>query len=159
MSARAFIFTDASNSVYLYVVDGPRQEGNNQIDTEDIDGNGFLDSEFDENILTLNAISITGDTGWLPEPFIFTSEQREQLIRSRAVRIIISKPIASPDCSGRLLIDKLFLSGTSFAVTENETSGTVDVQEIREEAGFEPEELPEPEGETEDDGDAPESNT
>jgi hypothetical protein len=127
-----FIFNDASNDVYLYVGDGPRQEGNGQIDTEDIDGNGFLDTEFSENILTLeNFLSISGDTGWLSESVIFTSNQREQLIRTRAIRIIIS----GNDCSGRLLIDKLHLSGTTFAITGNTApAGIVNIQEIREEA-------------------------
>ncbi len=134
-SSTGFVFNDSSNSVYLYVGDGPRQEGNGQLDTEDIDGNGFLDSEFPENILTLENFlaNISSDTGWLSKSVIFTSNDREELTRSRTIRIIISKPAAAPDCSGRLLIDKLFLSGTTFAVTENTSSGgTVFVQEIRE---------------------------
>ena len=32
-SSTGFIFNDSSNNVYLYVGDGPQQEGNNQIDT------------------------------------------------------------------------------------------------------------------------------
>ncbi len=139
-SSTGFIFNDASNNVYLYVGDGPRQEGNNQLDTEDIDGNGFLDSDFTENITTLDefssliSISGPGDTGWLSESVIFTIDERNKLSRSRTIRIIIS----GTDCSGRLLIDKLFLSGTSFAVTDITPpliSRIVNVQEIREEAG------------------------
>lgn len=124
-----FVFNDSSNNVYLYVGDGPRQEGNGQLDSEDTDGNGFLDSGFDENTFQLdNFINVSSDISWDLKSHIFTEDERKKLKRSRAIRIIITG-----SGSGRLLIDKLFLSGTTFAITKQNSNNTVTVQEIREE--------------------------
>lgn len=142
-----FSFNDSANGVTLLVGGGPKNEGNGRRDSEDVDGNDFLDPEDPDWVLTVpdglneHFADINTDTSWQTFTALLGPTERAQLARSRGVRMII---IGQNACSGRVLIDRLALAGSDFWVDESAfTTGTVTVRQIEESQGLfkPPEEL------------------
>lgn len=111
-TATGFIFNDTSNGVNLKIGSGSKNKGNSRKDSEDVDGNRFLDPEVEDRLvskdtgLTLSA----GDTTWQRLNIFFTDPEKEQLARSRFIRIVIASE-ETGSVTGKLLIDKIFLAG------------------------------------------------
>ncbi|MBN1797252.1 MAG: hypothetical protein JW822_01655 [Spirochaetales bacterium] len=127
--SQGFLFNDTDNSANLYVGGGPKQQGNNIIDSEDVDGNSFLDAENAEFVFTSNALSLTGATGWSVENIYLTPADQELLKRVRSLRVIVVNT-SGAGITGRILIDTLRLEGTSFWT--DDTAGSVDIREVEE---------------------------
>ncbi|HUV06600.1 MAG TPA: hypothetical protein VMX75_02655 [Spirochaetia bacterium] len=146
-TSSGFLFNDQANGANLYVGGGPRMEGNYKVDTEDIDGNDFLDGEVADRVLTIPIASNIGDiTSWEAIKSYFSEidpDFKKILSRTRAIRIIIANP-SLDGCEGRFLLNRLTLAGTTFGITEDNSSvGTkaLETREIRESAS----KLPPPE--------------
>ncbi|MEJ2663437.1 MAG: hypothetical protein P8107_05225, partial [Spirochaetia bacterium] len=132
--SRGFLFNDTDNGVNLYVGGGPKQEGNNIIDSEDTDGNGFLDypsppPENSNYIYTSAALALAAATGWNVANIYLTPADQERLKRARSLRLIVVNNQVGP-VNGKILIDSIHLEGTSFW-TDN-TAGQVNMREIEE---------------------------
>ncbi len=128
-SSTGFLFNDSGNGVVLLVGGGPKGEGNERKDTEDLDGDRFLQT-LDGLLVSGTAETALGTaTGWRIARRLFSSDDRKNLRRSRAIRVYVSAGAAA--AKGRLLIDKLFLAGSTFAVTAS-TDGTTAVREVAE---------------------------
>ncbi|MCK5671746.1 MAG: hypothetical protein KAH95_00125 [Spirochaetales bacterium] len=109
-----FTFNDNTYAIKIgLAADG--NGGNNQIDTEDLNGNNLLDGEGPnislETGLTLNAV-----TDWATLTINLTPTEREKLRSSNAFEIILAEDGASSGGSGRLLIGDITLSGSSFII-------------------------------------------
>jgi hypothetical protein len=114
-SSSGFRFNDVSNGAGLLVGGGPKLEGNLALDTEDVEENGHLDPEVPDRILSLRVTPapLAGDTvGWRIYEHPISADDRKRIHRARSIRIVVE----GADCSGRLLIDRLAFSGTSFGV-------------------------------------------
>ncbi|UCF97224.1 MAG: hypothetical protein JSV89_18935 [Spirochaetaceae bacterium] len=112
-SAAGFLFDDDSG-VDLKVGSGPKNQGNNRLDSEDIDGNGFLDDDptSNPNILTLTVVSnITTDTNWTTFSYTFQEDKKRKLSRVRSLRLIVDGTNAS---TARVLVDEISLAGSRF---------------------------------------------
>jgi hypothetical protein len=107
--AGGYPFHDGANT--LLVGGGPKNQGNNIINSEDIDGNGSLDPEDRTLIFSGQIASFIADAGWNIYPLLLSGIDQEKLKRVRAFRIII---VANAATTGRLLVDKILLSGSSF---------------------------------------------
>ncbi|RPJ07498.1 MAG: hypothetical protein EHM28_06905, partial [Spirochaetaceae bacterium] len=130
--SQGFLFDDSAMGASLYVGGGPRNEGNNLLNTEDIDGNGFLDEEDDAFVYTGTAIPFAaGDTAWGNRTDVLSLGEQEALKRVRAIRIVVVNTGAGAS-NGRLLLDKLTLAGTTVYGGVTSGTGTLDIREIRE---------------------------
>ncbi len=136
--ARGFSFNDSANGVTLLVGGGPKNEGNGRRDSEDVDGNDFLDPEDPDWVLTVqdNGVDHFGDetdTSWSSFSAALGPAERAKLARSRGVRLIIIRQDAG-SCSGRVLIDRLALAGSDFWVDASgfSATGTVTARQIEE---------------------------
>ena len=139
--ARGFSFDDSANGVTLLVGGGPKNEGNGRRDSEDVDGNDFIDPEEPEWVLTVGKglndyFGDENDTSWSSFSALIDSTERAKLARSRGVRLIIVRQGVT-DCSGRVLIDRLALAGSDFWVDASgfSATGTVTVRQIEESQG------------------------
>ncbi len=132
-----FLFNDTDNGVNLLVGGGPKQQGNDIIDSEDTDGNGFLDypaprQENSDSIFTTSGASVlnlTGATGWSVQNIYLSPQDQEKLKRVRSLRVVVVNNDTNP-VNGKILIDAIHLEGTGFW-TDN-TAGEVNVREIEE---------------------------
>ncbi|GAH23029.1 unnamed protein product, partial [marine sediment metagenome] len=130
-----FSFNDESaNGAVLLVGSGPQNTGNGRRDSEDIDGNGFLDQETAsaaQNIVTMVSESPLSEV-WKVLTHTFSETERRQLRRVRSLRLLVVAD-AGTASSGRVLIDRISLAGTSFWVdTTDYPDGTVTAREIEE---------------------------
>ena len=140
-----FSFNDSANGVTLLVGGGPKNEGNGRRDSEDVDGNGFIDPENPEWVLTVpdgineHFADISADTSWQDFSAALDQSERAKLARSRSVRLIIMPKVPGTPCSGRVLIDRLALAGSDFWVDVNNFqdgfSGKVTARQIEESQG------------------------
>jgi hypothetical protein len=108
-----FAFDDSANGATLRVGSGPRNGSNNRRDSEDIDGNGFLDGDGAGTFLVTRQIgsTISADTDWRVLEIPFTADLRARLRRTRALRLLV---VSSGGASGRLLVDRITLAGSRF---------------------------------------------
>ncbi len=121
-SAKGFVFNDAANGAALRVGSGPKNEGNNRLDSEDVDGNGFLDPDGSAtgpagpHIVTIpvgvGSISGAAETGWTAFSHSFTPDEKRRLSRARSLRVLVEA--SGGDSTARLLIDKITLVGSRF---------------------------------------------
>ncbi len=89
------------------------KSGNNQIDSEDLDGNGVLDPENDNTSVTLpGPIYSEPASPWTTITLTLTPDEREKLHNATGFEIIIKDTGSSS--SGRLLVGDITLNGTSF---------------------------------------------
>jgi hypothetical protein len=136
-SSSGFLFNEGNFGYTLLVGGGPKLEGNFRLDSEDVDGNEFLDSEVEDNVLTAEGgpiiTNISSNISWSKvKSYFVTDQQKAKLKRTRVVRLMLANDSLS-SCSGRLLIDQLTLAGTIFGIKENNSvAGTVESREIRE---------------------------
>ena len=126
-----FWFDDAGNGVSLRVGAGPRGQGNGIQDTEDLDGNGYLDSE--EPAVTIELATVTAGAGeaWVVERRSLSSEERRLLSRSRGVRLVAVRDGSGP-VRGRILVDRVELSGSVFWAAAEGDWDTLAVREVKE---------------------------
>ncbi len=127
--SQGFMFNDTDNSVNLYVGGGPKQQGNSIMDSEDVDGNSFLDAENSEFVFTSGALNLNGATGWSVENIFLTPADQELLKRVRSLRVVVVNTSGGAN-SGKILIDAIHLEGTSFWT--DDTAGNVDMREVEE---------------------------
>ncbi len=127
-NAAGFIFNDIANLADLRVGSGPKNTGNGQLDSEDIDGNGFLDIA-EGDIVTIPLNAPTGS--WQEFVDSFDATQKSQLRRVRSLRLIVVETSGAA-ASAKLLIDRISLTGTRFWVDDSSFSGTVGAREIEE---------------------------
>jgi len=147
-SSHGFAFNDTGNGAVLYVGGGPRGEGNGRIDSEDIDGNGFLDSDNTAHIVSVTTSSggssgddsllFSGGTGteWQKFTYNFTESEREKLRYVRSVRLVAVKD-SGDTAEGTILIDRITFNGSTFWQNED-SPGKMDVSEIDESFGMYP---------------------
>ncbi len=126
-SATGFRFDDSGNGVWLLVGGGPKGQGNGRIDTEDLDGDEHL--QRDDGSFVQDAFAAAAG-GWQVRRDIFDSADRRLLRRARAVRVFV-RETAAATATGRLLLDRLSLAGSTFAVIES-TDTTVAAREVAE---------------------------
>jgi hypothetical protein len=126
--SRGFQFNDTANGVNLYVGGGPKGQGNGIIDSEDVDGNGFLDAENPGYIFTSSANSLAGVTGWAVQNIPVSIADQERFKRVRTIRIVVVASGGS--ANGKILIDNLRLEGTSFWT--DDTGDNVTLREVEE---------------------------
>lgn len=135
-ASAGFSFDDPANGVSLTVGAGPLGLGNGLLDTEDVDGDSFLDPEDPAYTVLLapgrtgGQASSAGDGEWKLASWSLSAEERARLGRSRAVRVLVVKTAAGP-CSGRLLMDRLELLGSAFWA-HPAGEGVATVREVRE---------------------------
>ena len=124
-------FNDAAASVVLKVGGGPKGTGNGRQDGEDADGNGFLDPEDPERVVTLVDLGpLASMPSWDSVSAPLAPGERAKLTRSRGARLIVVSQGGA--ASGRLLVDRLLLSGSRFWVDDAGFGGTVTAREIEE---------------------------
>lgn len=130
-TSAGFIFNDASNGVSLKIGSGPKNTGNGRKDSEDIDGNRFLDPEVTARVVSKDmGLTLTaGDTNWRRLNIFFTEAEKERLARSRFIRIVISSE-ESGSVTGKLLIDRIFLAGEIHWQKEWLGTGSVGTEEL-----------------------------
>ncbi len=130
-----FDFNDPSNGAILLVGGGPLGTGNLIRDSEDFNGNGFLDSDNPDYIVSFTSpasndvLSFSETTEWRHYTYFLTNEERQKLVSTRSIRIVVVRE-DSEDVSGRVLIDRINLNGSSFIVRAS--SGNVHTEEILE---------------------------
>jgi len=115
-SARGFVFDEGNYGVDLRIGSGPKNEGNDRLDSEDVNGNGFLDPDddpTDPDIITLTAATITDTVDWTSFTHTFTADQKRKIARTRSLRLIVRRTGGS-DSTGRLLLDEISLAGSRF---------------------------------------------
>jgi hypothetical protein len=142
-SSAGFKFNYAGSS-YLLVGGGPKNQGNNRRDTEDVDGSGQLDAEDPsvpaENIYTAPALSVSaGNDVWKVASFSLTGAG-SRLKRARALRLLVADGGGSGS-KGRILIDGLRLAGSGFWGNEEAfqlIAGSLEIREIQERAALDP---------------------
>jgi hypothetical protein len=136
-ASRGYSFDDTSNNVTLYIGGGPKGEGNNAKNSEDIDENYLLDPEpeVDPHIFAASPLPLSaGTTGWQTYPIYLTDVQREKLIRTNFFRIVLTEESGN-SVTGKLLIDRIYLSGPHFwrEMINGDSSGeTLSIREINE---------------------------
>lgn len=111
---QGFQFDDSAHSITLRVGGGPEQLGNYRIDSEDIDGNGFLDSESSTYLLSLTdpLLSFTGDiTSFRNVTIDIPESMKNRISRTRALRILVVNEGGSAS-TGKVLINSISLSGS-----------------------------------------------
>ncbi len=130
-----FDFNDTSNGAVLHVGGGPLGTGNSIEDSEDFNSNGFLDSENPDYIVSFTS-SVSNDllclwdtTGWRHYTYFLTDAERKKLVSTRSVRIIVVREDGG-NVSGRILIDRITLNGSSFI--PGSSSGDVYTEEVPE---------------------------
>lgn len=129
-----FPFVQVNPPVTLKVGAGPQLQGNGMLDSEDRDGNGILDLEDPNRVFTTSAIVISapGDPSWQNLTFQLLDSDRQKLLESRSVRIII---VANGGpATGTILVDSVTIEGTPFwpQTATSADRGNVHVQEITE---------------------------
>ncbi|MDA3941118.1 MAG: hypothetical protein PF693_17710 [Spirochaetia bacterium] len=102
--------------------------GNEQLDTEDLDGNSILDGEGSNLIFTKSFTGVDGN--WETLTIDLTPPEREQLKAVTGFEIIIVEN-AALTATGQLLIGDITFSGSSF-VTKPDTGQLVTAKEINE---------------------------
>jgi hypothetical protein len=128
-SATGFLFNDTDNGAALLVGNGPKGEGNDRIDTEDLDADRHLQTT--DGSLVTRALGDTPTGAWQVDRRTFaTDADRDSLRRARAIRVFVREN-GGLAASGRLLIDRLHLAGSTFAATAP-TDGSVAVREVPE---------------------------
>ncbi|RKX79263.1 MAG: hypothetical protein DRP87_03765 [Spirochaetes bacterium] len=133
-SSTGFPFNDVSSGHVLLIGGGPQGTGNNRLDTEDFNNNGFLDAEKKELIIEKELTPVK--TGWKTEQVFFTSEQRRKLTRASSLRIILINHTGD-EVTGKVLVSDFTVAGSSF-ISEAQPSGNVTAREVSEEAGIAP---------------------
>jgi len=134
-TSSGFNFNDTGNGVVLMVGGGPKNQGNNRRDSEDVDGNGFLDGE----ALTATPAAAAGVTvqanaptdTWQVYMYPFDESERQLLRRSRSLRLLV-RNASGLAASGRILVDRISLAGSRFFASTSDSGGTVTAREMRE---------------------------
>ncbi|MBN1834946.1 MAG: hypothetical protein JW820_03785, partial [Spirochaetales bacterium] len=134
-AASGFAFDDTSQGAVLRVGTDADNQPNGRLDSEDMDGSGFLDAEDlpeADSILTVPIeTTITADGGWSVARVGFTAAQKRRLSRVRSLRLIAVESGAAPAAAGaRVLIDRITLAGSRF--WGSPPDGTVSVREVEE---------------------------
>jgi len=115
-SSTGFLFDEGKYGVDLKVGGGPKNEGNNRLDSEDIDGNGILDGDdasTDPKIVTMTVDTITDVRDWTAFTHTFKADEKRRLARTRSLRLIVVRT-GGTDSTGRLLLDEISLAGSRF---------------------------------------------
>lgn len=128
-NAAGFTFNDIANSASLRVGSGPKNQGNGRLDSEDIDGNGFLDTS-EGDIVTFPLTAPTNS--WQDFVGSFDASEKSLLKRVRSLRLIVVETSNSATASAKLLVDRISLIGSRFRVDRSSYSGTIEVREIEE---------------------------
>ena len=133
-----FSFVDAAHGgITLKVGAGPQLTGNGKLDTEDTDGNLIFDLEDPNRVVTaLNAqfpvpaSSLTNS--WQNFTYILTDTDRQMLLQSRSVRIIIVAPTGNE--TGEILVDSITVEATPFwpQMGGTDSKANVSIQEVTE---------------------------
>ena len=124
--ASGFNFNDGSFSMKVGL-SPDSNTGNDQIDTEDLDGNNILDGEGSNLIFTKN---FTGPDGsWETLTLNLNPSEREQLKAVTGLEIIIED--SGSGSIGKLLVGDIIFSGSSF-ITKPGSLQEVSVKEVNE---------------------------
>ncbi len=130
-----FSFADQAHpGVTLRVGAGPKLEGNGKLDSEDTNANSLLDYEDSNRVDTETAISsLSLTTSWKNFTFPLSDADRQKLLQTRGVRIVIVQSGAVA-ATGKILVDSLTIEGTPFwpKVTGTDTRDEIQVQEVTE---------------------------
>lgn len=129
-----FAFDDPANGAVLLVGGLPNGESNGTRETEDVDGNGILDRERQELVVTEEP-PLPGDA-WRRTTLVFTAEQRRKLTQVRALRVVLVRAGAEA-AAGRLLVGDVAFTGSELYATAD-APGTVTVRNVAEAAAIEP---------------------
>ncbi|MBN1696823.1 MAG: hypothetical protein JW881_04860 [Spirochaetales bacterium] len=134
-SSTGYSFDDTSAAAILKIGGGPEGEGNGTRNSEDTDGNFLLDPEAPGRLVTTSPIGLTpSTTGWQSYTAFLSDSQRELLVRSNFLRVVLTDSTGG-DVTGKLLIDRIYLSGPHFwkEITTGDNNGErVSVREIDE---------------------------
>jgi hypothetical protein len=118
----------------LKVGSGLENTNNGILDSEDSDGSGFLDPDDSDLILTreigLSSMGGLPTESFKTETLYFTPAERRRLKHANGIRIIVEKD-GTGDASGRIMVGRFTLSGTSFAL-EAEEDEKISIREISE---------------------------
>jgi len=127
-----FIFNDGQSTAKIIGVQADGNGGNNQLDTEDLNGNSILDTEQSDLILTKTEITdfTAPGTNWQTVTLNFSPSDREKLRAVTGFEIIIVENAAST-ATGRLLVGDISFNGSSF-VTNPDTEQLVTAKEVNE---------------------------
>ena len=131
-SATGFLFNDSGNGVALLVGGGPKGEGNERKDTEDLDGDEYLQTADGSFVASSPETALASATAWKVSRDTFDANDRQNLRRARAIRVFVQEStVGAAAATGRLLIDRVLLAGSTFAVADS-TDGTLAVREVNE---------------------------
>jgi hypothetical protein len=125
-TSAGFSFVDQSNGVALLVGAGPQLKGNGRLDSEDRNSNVLLDLD-DPNRIVTRAVTVPV-TAWSTLTFYLSDAERQRLLQTHGMRIIITDSAGS---SGEIIIDSITIEGTPFA-PETADRSQVQVQEVPE---------------------------
>jgi hypothetical protein len=124
-----FTFNDKTFEIQIGLAyDG--KGGNNQLDTEDLNGNGLLDREGPKKTMNTGEV-LNLSTDWATLTIDLTPSDRERLRASNAFEIILAGDGVSSGGSGRLLIGDIIFRGSSF-VTKPAGSQIMSTKEVNE---------------------------
>jgi hypothetical protein len=110
-SDAGFPFLDSSSTTVLKVGAGPKLLGNARQDSEDRNGNGVLDFEDKNRMITL--VPPSPGASWTSFTYSFSDADRQKLVSARSIRILIKEGLGAA-ASGRLVIDTISMDTTPF---------------------------------------------
>ncbi len=136
-----FPFIDAAQGgITLLVGAGPKLTGNGVLDSEDRNANGILDREDPERVVTEQVTPLPPGQSWFPGQdwttvtIPLTDADRQRLIQTRSVRLIIRETTGSTSASGTILVDSLSVEASPFwpQTTPPDSRSSVVVDEVAE---------------------------
>ncbi len=134
-----FSFVDQAHpGITLKVGAGPQLTGNGKLDTEDTDGNLILDLEDQNRVVTaggqLQVAASSLSNSWQNYTYTLTDSDRQMLLQSRSVRIIVAAPGPVGTETGEILIDSVTVEATPFwpQMGPGDSKANVSVQEVTE---------------------------
>jgi hypothetical protein len=132
-----FSFVDAAHGITLKVGAGPELTGNGKLDTEDTDGNLILDLEDPNRVVTASGgqFPVPANTltnSWQNYTYTLSDSDRQMLLQSRSVRIIVAAPSGIE--TGEILVDSITVEATPFwpQVGSGDSKANVSIQEVTE---------------------------
>ncbi len=133
-----FAFDDPANGAVLLVGGLPNGESNGTRETEDVDGDGILDRERPDLVVTEEP-ALPGET-WRRTTLLFTEAQRRKLSQVRALRVVLVRT-GGEAASGRVLLGDVAFTGSELYATAD-APGTLTVRNVAEAAAIDPPDEP-----------------
>lgn len=127
--ARGFPFNDPANGAVLLVGTGPDNGGDGVVDSEDMNGNGILDAERNDQLVEKGVSPLPGSS-WTLAEVSFDSADRDRLHAVSAFRIVLVYT-GTGDASGRLMVGGISVESSPY-YGEADPPGTIKLRELYE---------------------------